>query len=96
VDTRENLATIEIVSWDGNDNPVRVVYDPPKKPGANGGWTCFRIKDHKRVPIPGRIMEQRTKEDVERIKRERREANKLAAKKKGRIHEQRDSRNKPE
>jgi|TARA_Y100000296_G_scaffold16130_1_gene18901 hypothetical protein len=76
---------IEILSWDGNDNPVRVVYDPIKKQGGIGGWTCFRVKDHKRVPIPGRIMEQRTREDVDRIKRERREANKQLVKQKRRM-----------
>ncbi len=85
MDTNTNACVIEILSWDGNDNPVRVVYDPIKKQGGIGGWTCFRVKDHKRVPIPGRIMEQRTREDVDRIKRERREANKQLVKQKRRM-----------
>lgn len=78
-----NEVTLCITSFDGTGSPVRIFWEPPKK-DKGGSWKCYRLKyDNagnesyaQRCPTPGRIMEQRLRDDVERIRSEAKAKNK--------------------
>lgn len=71
------MVTVEITSFDALGEPVKLFWNPPKN-GKGGTWTCYKLKlDNngnesytQRCPTPGRIMAQRTRDDVDRIRAE--------------------------